>query len=225
METLLQKKAFAFLFASLSFSVLPICDCYIEFAHFYFHFISLSLFSLHFEKVLCSANIAHTKSQSFPAGSFSGPPHAEPYDDIIEGTASCCPHWWDPLSSQVLAPSSDRPFLMLQSTQKHNGGHVARTPAPAQTGMQRILVILDKQSEDETPASRLLPVRGSSVVMQNRLSNIAIPQGWAGVYKDDTAAWPVLLTRKDIWTSPQQLGASSWVGNPFRRSKTFKKKN
>lgn len=109
------------------------------------------------------------------------------------------------------SPSSDRLFLILQSTQKHNGRHVARTSGPAQTGMQRILVIMDKQTEDETPASRLLPLRGTGADMQSRLSDIALPLGSAGVYKDDTSVWPVLLTRKDIWTSPYiQLGASGW---------------
>lgn len=102
---------------------------YIECTRFYFVIVTF-LFPLkrwkHFpsflwiwkDKVLCNANIAHTGSQAFPCSSLPGPLGPERSDDISEGTASCCPHWRDPLSSRVVAPSSDRLFLVLQSTQK-----------------------------------------------------------------------------------------------------------
>lgn len=124
-----------------------------------------------------------------------------------------------PFPPELWLPAQTDSSSCYRVHKKHNGGHVARTSGPAQTGTQRILVILDKQTEDETPAWRLLPHRGTSAVMQRRPSDVALPLSSAGVYKGDTSAWPVLLTRKDIWRLP----INSWEqvveeGHPLRQS-------
>lgn len=72
-----------------------------------------------------NGNIAHLTFHKSPPGAFSV--------SLCEGVhmmsarPSCCPHSGEPVSSWVMAPSSDRLFLRLQNTHKDNGAHVGHT--------------------------------------------------------------------------------------------------
>lgn len=104
------------------------------------------------------ADIAHVKLQESPPGALMCPPLR--VLRWCQRGASCCPRSGEPVSSWVMTPSSGRLFLMLQNTHRDNGAHVGHTSSRHKH--THIRVILNKQAEDETPASRLLRFRGTS---------------------------------------------------------------
>lgn len=72
-----------------------------------------------------NADIAHLTFYKSPPGAFSMSLCAGVH--MMSVRPSCCPLSGEPVSSWVMAPSSDRLFLRLQNTHKDNGAHVGHT--------------------------------------------------------------------------------------------------